>query len=462
MLARYTLRSKCIFAYHSSWEYPMSYLPSAIRRFASCLAFPLFALAPAFAQSQQDTVDALQKSALRIFIDCAYCDLDYIRTEITFVNYVRDRKQAQVHVLFTQQYTGSGGTEYTLTLIGQLEFEGMGDTLKYVANKTDTQDMIRKGLVRVLKAGLVRYAMRTPLAEYFNIAYNRPTAQAKVTDRWDYWVFSINLNSWLNGESQYKSTSLSGGVTASRVTEDWKFRFSLNGSYNDSKYEFAIDESTVVRSISVRRSQNFNGFVARSIDDHWSAGLFGSAYSSTYSNIDVSGSVQPAIEYNVFPYSESTRRQLRISYKIGASGNRYIDTTIYYKKSEVLYNHTLSVTLTLNQPWGSWSTSVYGSQYLHDLKKNNFSISGSISLRIFEGLSLSLYGGYSAVHDQLSLPKRTLTAEEVYQQRRQLETSYSYWGSVGLSYTFGSIFNNIVNPRFGTQGGGGTTIIISD
>lgn len=149
----------------------MTYLPSAIRRFVTCLAFALFAVAPAFAQSQQDTLDALQKSALKIFIDCGYCDQDYIRTEITFVNYVRDRKQAQVHILITTQYTGGGGTEYTLTLIGQLDFDGMDDTLKYVTNKTDTQDMIRKGLVHVLKAGLLRYAMRTPLADYFNVAY---------------------------------------------------------------------------------------------------------------------------------------------------------------------------------------------------------------------------------------------------------------------------------------------------
>ena len=62
----------------------------------------------------------------------------------------------------------------------------------------------------------------------------------------------------------------------------------------------------------------------------------------------------------------------------------------------------------------------------------------------------------------LSLAKSSLTAEEVYQQRRELAKSYSYYGSFGFSYTFGSIFNNIVNSRFGNQGGGGTTITISE
>lgn len=419
-------------------------------------------ISPALAQVQQDTLDALQKSAPKVFIDCEMCDQDYIRTEISFVNYVRDRKQAQVHILITQQYTGSGGTEYTLTLIGQLEFQGANDTLKYVSNKTDTQDMTRKGLVRVLKAGLLRYAMHTPLADYFSVAYNKPTAGAKVVDNWDYWVFSLSFRSWFNGESQYKYNMFGGGFTASRVTEDWKFRFSLNTNYNDNKYEFPIDDTTTVVSRSITRSYYFNGFAAKSLSDHWSAGLFTYLYSSTYSNTDISLTVQPGIEYNVFPYSESTRRQLRIGYQIGVKPVKYIDTTIYFKKSETLFTHSLSATLSMQQPWGSTSVTLSGSQYLHDLTKNSLSISANASIRIFEGLSFTVYGGYSAIHDQLALAITSLTPEQVYQQRRELAKSYSYWGSFGISYTFGSIFNNIVNARFGNQGGGGTTIIFSD
>ena len=417
---------------------------------------------PSLAQVQQDTVDALQKSAVKVFIDCSLCDQDYFRTELTFVNYVRDRKQAQVHILITQMYTGSGGTEYTLTFIGQLEFEGINDTLKYNANKSDTQDMTRKGMLKVIKAGLFRYVIHTPLADYFSVAYNKPTSAAKVVDKWDYWVFSFNFNSFLNGESQYKYTSLNGGFTASRVTEDWKLRLSLKTYYNDNKYEFQTDDTTTVVSRSITRSHNFNGSVAMSLTDHWSAGLFTYFYSSTYSNIDIALSVQPGIEYNVFPYSESTRRQLRLGYQIGVMPVKYIDTTIYFKKSETLFSQSLSATLSMQQPWGSTSVTLTGSQYLHDLTKNSMSVSGTCSNRVFEGLSINVYGGYSAVHDQLALAKSSLTPEEVYQQRRELEKTYSYWGSFGISYTFGSIFNNIVNARFGNQGGGGTTIIMSD
>ena len=425
------------------------------------LFLTLFSI-PLFAQLEADTSDALQKSALKVFIDCSLCDQDYFRTELTFVNYVRDRKQAHVHVMITQMYTGSGGTEYTLTFIGQLEFDGINDTLRYNANKTDTQDMTRKGMLKVLKTGLFRYVIHTPLADFFSVTYNKPSSSSKVADKWDYWVFSFNFNSWLNGESQYKYTSLNGGFTASRVTEDWKLRVSLKSYYNDNKYEFQTDDTTTVVSRSISRSYNFNGFVAKSLSDHWSAGLFTYLYSSTYSNTDVALTVQPGIEYDVFPYSESTRRQLRIGYQIGIMPIKYMDTTIYFKKSELLFTHSLSATLSMQQPWGSTSVTLSGSQYLHDLTKNNFSISANSSIRIFEGLSLTIYGGYNAVHDQLALAKSSLTPEEVYQQRRELEKTYSYWGSFGISYTFGSIFNNIVNARFGNQGGGGTTIIMSD
>ncbi len=412
-------------------------------------------------QSAADSIDILQKSAPKVYIDCSLCDKDYIRTEIAFINYVRDRRQADVHVMITQLYTGSGGTEYTLTLIGQNAFDGVNDTLKYNANRTDTQDMTRKGLVKVLRMGLVRYVIHTPLAEYFTVSYNRPTAGAKVVDKWDYWVFTTNFNSWFNGESQFKSSQVWGGFTASRVTEDWKFRFSTNMSYNDNRYEFKTDDTTTVVSRSISRSQWFNGAIVKSITDHWSVGISTNANSATYSNIDIAASARPGIEYNIFPYGESTRRQLRIGYEIGVNVRRYIDTTIYFKKSEILFSHYLSASLSLHQPWGSTSVTLSGSQYLHDLSKNSFGISGNMSIRVFEGLSFNIYGGYNAVHDQLSLPKSSLTAEEVYQQRRELAKSYSYWGSFGLSYSFGSIFNNIVNSRFGNQGGGGTTIIMS-
>ena len=83
---------------------------------------------PATAQNAPDTTRTVQDSALRVFFDCPNfsrgCDFDFIRTEITFVNWVRDRESADVHLLISTQETGGGGSEYTLTYIGRKRFTG--------------------------------------------------------------------------------------------------------------------------------------------------------------------------------------------------------------------------------------------------------------------------------------------------------------------------------------------------
>jgi hypothetical protein len=57
-------------------------------------------------------------------------------------------------------------------------------------------------------------------------------------------------------------------------------------------------------------------------------------------------------------------------------------------------------------------------------------------------------GSVSRIRDQLYLKAGDATDEEILLRRRQLATSYRYRFSVGVTYTFGSIFNNVVNPRF--------------
>ena len=88
--------------------------------------------------------DELRSIAPNVFLDCSRrdCDLDYIRTEITFVNYVRDPQSSDVHLLVTRQTTGSGGREYTLSFIGSGKYEGRDSSLKYYSKSTDTQDQL--------------------------------------------------------------------------------------------------------------------------------------------------------------------------------------------------------------------------------------------------------------------------------------------------------------------------------
>ena len=396
----------------------------------------------------------LMEKAPKVYIDCDFCDLDYIRTEIPFVNYVRDRYDAQVHVLITLQFTGSGGREYTLTFIGRKNFEGKNDTLKVVTKKTATSDERRKALVKALKMGLVRYVAYTPVAEKLKIRYAKEAKTTKVKDKWNYWVFSISLNTFANGERSRKSLSLYGSASASRVTPDWKIRFSLWGNHSEDRFSFGQTEI-----VSKRAGDGFSSLVVRSLGEHWSAGIRGNYISSTYQNTKHGFMLGPAVEYNLFPYSQSTHKMLLFNYGIRGVNVRYYEETIFDKTQESLLNHELSVTLSLQQPWGSTETSLSGSQYLHDLSKNRLELYNELRIRLFGGLTFRIYGSISRIHDQLSLPKKNATQEEVLLRRKMLATNYSYFVSFGISYTFGSIYTNVVNPRFG---GGGTRIIYFD
>jgi hypothetical protein len=394
-------------------------------------------------QAQQPDSDCLKKTAPKVFIDCNYCDMDFIRTEITFVNYVRDRKDAQVHVLITGQSTGSDGTEYTLTFSGQEQFKGNDNVLRYVSGSTDTAAEIRIGLVRMLKIGLVGYAGKTPIADRISVSFQDATKPTSVEDKWNFWTFNISGLAYFNGEKLSRSYLLNGSFSANRITPGFKFRTSYNATRSTDRFSYG-DTSIV----STSKNHNFNLLAVKSLTNHWSVGGGLAAYSSTYSNIKFAIKPSPAVEYNFFPYSESTRRQLRVLWKPSYNSFFYREETIYNKTDERRLGQTFSVALELKEKWGSVSNSFEAFHYFSDVKKNHLRLNSDLSLRIYKGLSLTLYGSFSRIRDQLSLPKGEASYEDVLLRQRQLSTSYSYSAQIGLSYSFGSIFSNVVNPRF--------------
>ncbi len=407
-------------------------------------------------QTEQVDIESLKEKAPKVFIDCGWCDIEYIKTEITFVNYVRERKEAQIHILVTTLRTGGGGKEYTISFIGQGEFDGIDDTHKYFSKQTDTEDEIREGLVKALKVGLMSYVAKTPIASRINISYYPERKAEEVKDKWDFWVFSLSSRGRLSGEESYKSHSFSGSLSANRITEELKINLSLSGSFY--KDEFIYEEETIE---STSDSMYFYGLCVKSISDHWSVGGYFTADSSTFENIKFSFNPAAAVEYNFYPYSESTRRQFRLLYKIGYNHVRYREETIFDKISEDLWNESLSATFDIKEKWGSVSTTLSGSHYFHDFSKYRLTLFTIINLRLFKGLSFFAFGGGSRIHDQLNLLKGESSLEEILLRRKELKTDYNYFFSIGLSFTFGSIYTNVVNPRFGSSGHGGIHVIIN-
>ncbi len=386
-----------------------------------------------------------------VYIDYEYGDMNYIKEQIANVNYVRYKNEADVYILFTKQSTGSDGKKFTVDFTGENIFRGINESLSFILKKGDTDEDERLKSVQILKLGLIRYFSRTDIADKLTITFPTEKIKEEIEDKWNSWVFNLGLSGFFNGEESSSSQNLWGSLSASKVTEEMKVQFRFNGSMNKSKYEWDND---VYESSSNNKS--FNAYLVASWTDHLSFGFWTYIYSSSYSNVDINFGLYPGIEYNIFPYSESNRKQLRFQYKLSPNYVYYTEKTIYEKYSEKLVKHSFRTEIDYIQSWGSMSVSLVASQYLiiddiflENLEKNKITLYSNVSWKIYKGLSLDLWGNAARVHDQLSLAAGDVTTEELLLRQKELQTQYTYFLSIGLSYSFGSIYNNIVNPRFG-------------
>ena len=385
--------------------------------------------------------------ALKLFIECTDCDIEFIKREVTYVNYVRDPKEAQVHVLVSYQYSGSGGKEYKLFFTGQKDYTGMNDTIIFATNVNNTTDEIRTDFLHSLQVGLIRYVAKTNLIKDISIKYDAPTSTSEVKDKWNSWVFNLGSNAWGEAEKSIRSTSVNSYLTINRVTEKWKYEIYAGHNYNEKRFEITSDSTSSIL-FSYNKSLYSSVLIVKSLTNHWSTGInVGSNY-STFSNIKLGYFIYPAIEYNIFPYSESSRKQLTFRYTTGYKHNDYMDTTIYNKLNEKLFSESLGIAYKTIQKWGNINIYISGQHYFHDFSKNSLNTSVSAEIRIVKGLSFNIYGSYSFIRNQLSLPKSGANQQDVLLKQKELATNFNYYFSFGLSYTFGSIYNNVVNPRF--------------
>ncbi len=384
---------------------------------------------------------------LRVFLDCNECDSDFVLTNVAFVSYVRDRAVADLHVLVTTESTGGGGRAWTLKFIGLGRFLGHDHEMTFSTAQTATDDDRRREFARMLRLGLVVYAADTSSNGGLDVTFAKPdeaAAAAAATDPWNYWVFRTEFSGNFNGEESTASHSLRLDTRASRTTANWKI--SLEMSTNVDKSRFTLDDNTTVTSS--RNEWNLNGLAVKSLGPHWSFGIKSSLSHSSYSNDDRLVKVAPAVEFDVFPYTESTRRILTIQYSAGVTHHRYTDLTIFDKLSETLPEHALTASLSLRQPWGSITASSGVTQQMNQLSRYRLSLFGEADVRLFKGLSVGFFGGYDRIRNLIALRKDEASTEDILLRIQQLATGFSYFGGFNLSYSFGSIFNNVVNPRF--------------
>jgi hypothetical protein len=420
-----------------------------MRTWLAVLAIVVFPYVCLAGQASQPEPAATRPAQLKAFLDCqSGCFADFLRAEVTFVDYVRDRSEADVHVLVTSVETGSGGSEYTLAFIGLKAFTGTDRSLRAVSGRADVEDAIRRQLANALRVGLLNYVAAGSVPPNLSVSVRQEAADrraAPTTDKWNHWVFSIRGSASAAGEESSRQTSLGGELSADRITPEWKITF--GSEFDQETEEFDLDEDDPVK---VRRSErDFNWLAVKALGEHWSIGAAGDVESSTFENIKLAVSAAPAIEFNVFPYSAYTRRQLRALYSIGAQRQEYRELTLFQKLKETLPAHELSLTYEQRERWGTLEGRVEWSQYLHDLTKSRFEVQGDMSVRVTKGLTIGAELNASRIRDQLSLPARGASPEEILLRLRRLQSGYEYEVGMSLTYSFGSIFSSIVNPRFG-------------
>lgn len=401
------------------------------------------------AQSSTPAADTNAVPLPLVFLDCQAlgCDTDFLRVELTWMNFVRDRNRAMVHIIATSRSTASGGAELSVTFERPNDPGAQKDSVLAIVPLGSSADQARRVLARAIGQGMLSVVRGTPLANQLSVSFRPTTAKQSDTrgakDKWHLWVFRIGGNGFTSGDANYKSVSLNSSVRASRTTDQWKSNFSLNANYRENSY--TLSETEQLRTY--QHSWGGNASVVKSLTPRWSLGGTANASSSVQSNQDFFLRAGPAIEFDIFPYDQSTRRQVIFRYTPGVRVANYTEYTIYDKLAETHPDQQILVGAELTQSWGSVSASTMFNQLLDDLSKNSLDLNGELSWRITTGLNLNIGGGYSRIRDQLNLKRGKQEQQEVLLQLRQLRTGHRYYGNVGLSFTFGSIFQNVVNPR---------------
>jgi hypothetical protein len=400
------------------------------------------------------TAASVVAATLRVFLDCSsvFCHEEYLREEVEIGQYVRDRTDADVHVLVTSAQTGAGGQEYTLAFIGLGAFQSVSRTLKVTTDASDTDDRVRRKLESALTVGLLGYLVPDDVPGGLQVtatldAGGIPTTLDPAHDPWKQWIFSVHGSLNIDSEQSTSERDWSLSVGADRITPEWKLTFATE--INESRESFDLEEEDESPLSVLRKDKRADWLTVKGLGEHWSAGAFGHLRSSTFDNLEFEAEVLPAIEWNFFPYSEYTRRQLRMLYGLGVVTRRYYEVTLFDTLEETRTRQELSATFEQREPWGTLEGRIEASNYFPGLSTHRIELDGEVSLRIARGLSVNVEMSASRIRDQLSLPRRDASPEEVLLRVRQLASDFEARLEIGIEYRFGSLFAAIVNPRFG-------------
>ena len=386
-----------------------------------------------------------QNNSIKLFLKCS-CDSNYIRDQINYIDYVRDQEDANIILEIYGDPNGNRG-KYSIYFIGKNNFIGMDDKLSFESHPKMTNDEIRSGLKDKIQRGILKYLVKTTDINDLNISItkldnNISDSDSLIVDKWKNWIFEISASGYYEKESSRKVNDFNGRFEVNRYTEDWRIETTLRFF---KRIEEFLSETNNFKSSRVYKGAY--GKIVRSISDHWSTGIFYGLSEDSYENIKFSNNFSPAIEYSIFPYKDVVRREMVLEYKIGYRKNNYQSKTIYGKNDEFLGTHSFAFKTRYRQNWGDIYSRFSFFTYLHDNSKNRLTFDNYLNIRIFEGFSLRLGAEIRFIRDQINLAAGQASIEDLLLQQRSIATDFYNEFRLGLTYTFGSAFNNIINTR---------------
>ncbi|MDA3879049.1 MAG: hypothetical protein PF436_01555 [Prolixibacteraceae bacterium] len=412
-------------------------------RFNLIFAVFIFIIFDAFSQNIIDN-KAVKPN---FFLDCHDCDFDFVRQQLKNVSFVRNPELADVHILSTESGTGSGGRKYFLQFIGRNDYIGENTEYVYITQQMASDDDVRQGLLKLVKAGVLHFYSTSGYKHNVVVEFNSEAKNSDsifIYDRWDKWIFNVDAGGDFELEESKNEVGFDFGVSVEKITEQWKSDFDVELHNNVETY---IDANEEIKN--EQQQFRISAEYINSLSQHWSAGFFADYYSDTYLNAKNNIDGRLGIEYNVFPWEFSNRKVFTFRYVVGGEYKQYFEETIYEKTEESLWFEAAEISIDIIQPWGVIESSIEGRHYFHDFSKNSLSFETDVSVRLSKQLSVYVEFEADIVHDQFYLIKdQGASRDDLLLERRKLATAYELGGEVGFRFTFGSIYNNVVNERF--------------
>lgn len=381
-----------------------------------------------------------------LYLNCVQvCYEDYLKQELSAFAFTRDRFLADVDILVNFQEGANGGRFYTSRLIGKNEYAFFRDSTSFSIEPNVAEDEIRLAIKKSILSSLYKMCLNKACIQQFEISLKEGTTAAEHSnkDLWNYWVFAPGAEGEVETETNYTAIQIAANLNVQRITNMSKFTLRATFGYSFTRYNLDSNISLSVKNFSV------TPLYAVSVGDHWSVGGIARAYGDEFHNIRRGFSAAPLLEYNIFPYRVNASKQLRLVYQPGLQYQQYYRTTVFNKRKDWRPYHRLSFITEAVQPWGSIRSNAFADTYLDNWNQYSANLNLEASFRLFKGLFLQVEGGASFIKNQISLVKETLPDDIYLLGGQQLPTGFYTWCAFGITYTFGSVRNSIVNPRFG-------------